>query len=79
MPQCRKLGAIDFVGISLALAGTTSLMLGLTWGGGEYQWASAAVLVSLLVGLAICVAFVLWQWKGPKYPLVPCELRLLPH
>ncbi|CAG9953929.1 unnamed protein product [Clonostachys rosea f. rosea IK726] len=66
-----KLQAIDFTGILLALAGTTSLMLGLTWGGGEYPWNSAAVLASLLAGLAVCVAFVLWQWKGASYPLMP--------
>ncbi|KAK1715328.1 MFS drug transporter [Colletotrichum lupini] len=69
-----KTRAIDFVGIFLALAGTTSLMLGLTWGGGEYPWASAAVLTTLIVGAFICVIFVLWQWKGPKYPLVPLDI-----
>ncbi|KAJ3943021.1 uncharacterized protein N0V96_007254 [Colletotrichum fioriniae] len=60
--------------ILLALAGTTSLMLGLTWGGGEYPWASAAVLSTLLVGAFVCVVFVLWQWKGPRYPLVPLDI-----
>ncbi|KAF5497611.1 Efflux pump dotC [Colletotrichum siamense] len=69
-----KTRAIDVVGILLALAGTTSLMLGLTWGGGEYPWASAAVLTTLLVGFFICVVFVLWQWKGPRYPLVPLDI-----
>ncbi|KAF0323564.1 hypothetical protein GQ607_009245 [Colletotrichum asianum] len=69
-----KTRAIDFVGILLALAGTTSLMLGLTWGGGEYPWASAAVLTTLPVGFFICVVFVLWQWKGPRYPLVPLDI-----
>ncbi|CAH0025314.1 unnamed protein product [Clonostachys rhizophaga] len=69
-----KLQAIDFTGILLALAGTTSLMLGLTWGGGEYPWNSAAVLASLLAGLAVCVAFVLWQWKGASYPLMPVDI-----
>ncbi|KAF4925423.1 Efflux pump dotC [Colletotrichum viniferum] len=69
-----KTRAIDFVGILLALAGTTSLMLGLTWSGGEYPWASAAVLTTLLVGFFICVVFVLWQWKGPRYQLVPLDI-----
>ncbi|EXF79121.1 MFS drug transporter [Colletotrichum fioriniae PJ7] len=69
-----KTKAIDFIGILLALAGTTSLMLGLTWGGGEYPWASAAVLSTLLVGAFVCVVFVLWQWKGPRYPLVPLDI-----
>ncbi|KAF4778345.1 MFS drug transporter [Colletotrichum scovillei] len=69
-----KTRAIDFVGILLALAGTTTLMLGLTWGGGEYPWASVAVLTTLIVGAFICVIFILWQWKGPKHPLVPLDI-----
>lgn len=67
----RKLKAVDFIGILVALAGTIVLMLGLTWGGGEYPWDSAHVIATLIVGFAVCVAFVLWQWKGPRYPLVP--------
>lgn len=66
-----KLKAVDFTGIFLALGGTVVLILGLTWGGGQYPWSSAHVIASLVVGFAVCVAFVLWQWKGPKYPLVP--------
>lgn len=68
----RKVRAIDFIGIVLALAGAVGVMLGLTWGGGEYQWNSPGVLVSIIVGAFVCACFVLWQWKGPKFPLVPC-------
>ena len=70
----RKLKAIDFIGALLALGGTTVLVMGLTWGGAEYPWRSAAVIASLVVGFCVSVAFVLWQWNGPKYPLVPCKL-----
>ncbi|KAL4932333.1 putative MFS drug transporter [Aspergillus undulatus] len=69
-----KLKAIDFVGASLALAGTAVLLLGLNWGGGEYPWNSAHVIVTLIVGFAVCVAFVLWQWKGARYPLMPMHI-----
>ncbi|KAI6778491.1 putative transporter-like protein [Emericellopsis cladophorae] len=69
-----KLKAVDFIGIFLALAGTIVLMLGLTWGGGEHPWNSASVIATLVVGLAVCVGFVLWQWKGPRYPLVPLRI-----
>ena len=67
----RKLKAVDFFGALLALGGTIVLVMGLTWGGGQCPWESAAVIVSLVVGFAVSVAFVLWQWKGPRYPLVP--------
>lgn len=69
-----KLKAVDFTGIILALAGTTVLMLGLTWGGGEYPWSSPAVISTLVIGLVISIVFILWQWKGPRYPLVPLHI-----
>ncbi|KAL2832461.1 major facilitator superfamily domain-containing protein [Aspergillus cavernicola] len=69
-----KLKAIDFVGAALALGGTAVLLLGLTWGGGEYPWDSAHVIATLIVGFAVCVGFVLWQWKGAQYPLVPMHI-----
>ncbi|RDH27402.1 major facilitator superfamily domain-containing protein [Aspergillus welwitschiae] len=66
-----KLKAVDFFGVFLALGGTAVLMLGLTWGGGEYVWKSTHVIATLIVGAAVCVAFVLWEWKGHPYPLIP--------
>lgn len=69
-----KLKAIDFVGAFLALGGTAVLLLGLNWGGGEYPWNSAHVIATLIVGFAICVGFVLWQWKGARIPLVPMHI-----
>ncbi|OGM44015.1 MFS drug transporter [Aspergillus bombycis] len=69
-----KLKAIDFVGAFLALGSTAVLLLGLTWGGGEYPWASAHVIATIVVGFAVAVGFVLWQWKGATYPLVPMHI-----
>ncbi|KAF4451834.1 hypothetical protein F53441_5153 [Fusarium austroafricanum] len=69
-----KLKAVDFLGIFLALAGMTVVILGLTWGGKEYSWNSAQVIATLVVGTAVSIAFVLWQWKGPRYPLIPLHI-----
>ncbi|PWY77911.1 MFS drug transporter [Aspergillus eucalypticola CBS 122712] len=69
-----KLKAVDFFGVFLALGGTAVLVLGLTWGGGEYVWKSAHVIATLVVGFAVCVAFVLWEWKGHPYPLIPMHI-----
>ncbi|ORY61523.1 major facilitator superfamily domain-containing protein [Pseudomassariella vexata] len=69
-----KFKAIDFIGVVLTLAGVPVFMLGLTWGGSEYPWNSSAVIATLVVGFFLCVVFVLWQWKGPKYPLVPLHI-----
>ncbi|KAI0160049.1 MFS general substrate transporter [Hypoxylon sp. FL1284] len=69
-----KLKAVDFLGIALTLSGVSVLMLGLTWGGSEYPWDSAAVITTLVLGSMLCVAFVFWQWRGPRYPLVPLHI-----
>ncbi|PHH74771.1 hypothetical protein CDD82_4791 [Ophiocordyceps australis] len=69
-----KLKAVDFLGIFLAFAGMTIVILGLTWGGREYEWDSAHVIATLVVGFVVSAAFVLWQWKGPRYPLVPLHI-----
>lgn len=72
----RKLLAIDFFGVVLALAGSTLLVLALTWAGGEYAWGSAHVIATLVVGFIIMATFVLWQWKGTKVPLVTREFTI---
>ncbi|KAI0596545.1 permease of the major facilitator superfamily [Biscogniauxia sp. FL1348] len=69
-----KLKAVDFVGVLLALAGTSILLLGLTWGGAEYPWESAHVIATIVIGIVVSIAFILWQWKGPRYPLVPLHI-----
>ncbi|RGP60402.1 hypothetical protein FLONG3_10868 [Fusarium longipes] len=69
-----KLKAVDFLGIVLALSGMTVVILGLTWGGKEYAWNSTQVISTLVIGTAVSIAFMLWQWKGPKYPLIPLHI-----
>ncbi|PLN76942.1 MFS drug transporter [Aspergillus taichungensis] len=69
-----KLRAVDFFGAVLALGSTAVFLLGLTWGGGEYAWNSAHVIATLVVGFAVGVGFVLWQWKGAAFPLVPMHI-----
>jgi hypothetical protein len=70
-----KVKAVDWTGALIALGGTSVLILGLTWGGGEYSWGSVHVISTLVVGCVVSAAFGLWQWKGTKYPLVPRRSR----
>ncbi|KAJ5273509.1 hypothetical protein N7478_008634 [Penicillium angulare] len=69
-----KIKAIDFFGAFLALGGTSVLIMGLTWGGGQYAWDSTHVVATLVIGIVVCIAFVLWQWKGAAVPLVPLKI-----
>lgn len=48
--------------------------MALTWAGIEHSWTSAAVLAPLIIGLAGLVAFVLFDAKIAKEPLIPFKL-----
>ncbi|KAF7568065.1 ProP, Permease major facilitator superfamily [Pyrenophora tritici-repentis] len=70
----QKVAAIDFFGVFLALAGSTLLVLSLTWAGGEYKWESVQVICNLAAGIIISASFICWQWKGTTIPLIPMEI-----
>ncbi|KAF8168672.1 MFS drug transporter [Mycena galopus ATCC 62051] len=67
----QKLARIDFVGSLLILLASVLLVLSLTWASGSYQWQDPHVVAPLVVGVAISVAFVLWEWKVPAFPVIP--------
>ncbi|KAL9131146.1 MAG: hypothetical protein Q9217_000847 [Psora testacea] len=57
---------IDFVGGFLSISGM-------------YPWSSAHVLAPLLIGFFLLFAFVIWEWKGAKYPMFPARLKQNPR
>ncbi|KAJ2808627.1 hypothetical protein H4R20_000761 [Coemansia guatemalensis] len=72
-----KLKRIDFVGIATLMAGIVMLQLGLTWGGQDFPWKSAAVIVSLILAVILLVIFVLLEWRFSIEPIMP--LRIFQH
>ena len=52
----------------------TLLLVALQAGGYDHPWTSAYVLCTLLIGVALIAAFIYWEWKVAKYPMVPKEL-----
>ena len=48
--------------------------LGLSWAGGEFAWNSAHVLATLCVGAFLIGIFLLWEWKGHHFPLMPLKI-----
>ncbi|KAJ6260058.1 Efflux pump FUS6 [Drechslerella dactyloides] len=57
----EKLSVIDYGGITLFLTGACLLILGLLWGGADYKWASAAVLVPIVVGTLLICGFLYYE------------------
>jgi hypothetical protein len=49
-------------------------LVGLTAGGFTHPWSSAYVLCTMLIGFALVVLFVAWEWKVAKVPMIPREL-----
>ncbi|ATZ53302.1 hypothetical protein BCIN_09g01740 [Botrytis cinerea B05.10] len=70
---------IDFVGGFLSIVGLLLFVAGLLWGGYQYPWASAHVLVPLILGVAFIVAFCFWEVYGAKNPMFPARLRKEPR
>lgn len=57
-----RLATIDFGGQLLFLLGLGLLVLGFTWAGSTYAWDSPAVLVTLVVGAVLTVAWLVYEW-----------------
>lgn len=65
----------DFVGIFLFVAGCVLFLIGLSWGGTTYPWASAQTLCTLLIGAVVIAAFVVWEvYFCTVPPLMPGRL-----
>ncbi|KAL2759765.1 hypothetical protein ACRALDRAFT_1026476 [Sodiomyces alcalophilus JCM 7366] len=59
----HRLKTIDVGGQVLSIFGFGLLILGFTWAGASYGWASAAVLVPLITGVLLIAAFVWWEYE----------------
>jgi EmrB/QacA subfamily drug resistance transporter len=65
--------AVDYLGAALLAAGTTSLLLGLVWGGQQYAWGSLEVVGTLVAAVVLLAAFVLVERRAPE-PILPYDL-----
>ncbi|KAN0107400.1 MFS general substrate transporter [Russula decolorans] len=72
----EKLSKMDIIGNILVTGSTTSVVVGLTWGGVQYPWSSARVLFPLIIGLLGLCVFVIYEIYFCKPPVVPIVLRM---
>ncbi|KAJ2058047.1 hypothetical protein GGI17_005279 [Coemansia sp. S146] len=70
----EKLKRIDFLGVVTIVAGIVLLQLGLTWGGQEYPWKSAPVIVTIILGVVVLICFGFIEAKIPPEPIMPVHL-----
>lgn len=66
----------DGIGLILLAASLALMLIPLTLGGGsKSKWAQAQQIAPLAVGLVVALpSFLLWQWKGARYPIIPFRL-----
>ncbi|KAK6849425.1 hypothetical protein PG995_013258 [Apiospora arundinis] len=77
--QREVLASIDYVGGFLSTAGLTLFLAALTWGGNQYAWDSVHVVVPLVLGIVLIIAFVYWEVRGAKTPMFPRRLWANPR
>ncbi|OAL21416.1 hypothetical protein AYO20_11381 [Fonsecaea nubica] len=65
---------VDYVGAFLSITGVILFLVALQSGGSSHPWKSAYVLCMLFIGAALIFGFVMWEWKGATYPMVPRDL-----
>ncbi|KAJ6476037.1 Mfs1.2 [Mycena vitilis] len=70
----EKLRRMDWIGNGLIISSTSSAIIGLTWGGVQYSWSSAQVLVPIILGLCGIIGFFVYETRVAAYPLVPYAL-----
>ncbi|SFK80978.1 MDR family MFS transporter [Methylorubrum salsuginis] len=73
LPRRERRHSVDYPGAALLVVSSTSLMLGLSWGGVRDPWASAPVLGLLGFGLLSAAAFVA-RLATAAEPLIPLSV-----
>jgi len=73
-PLLEGLKAIDWIGSLLVVGATLMFLFGLQYGGETYPWDSATVVCLIVFGVFTFAIFILYEWKVPKYPVMPLGL-----
>ena len=62
---------IDWGGAFLSITGVTLFLVGLQYGGYEVPWTDAKALAPLIVGIILIIAFPVYEYFVPEYPMAP--------
>ncbi|CAB4897826.1 MAG: DHA2 family efflux MFS transporter permease subunit [Actinobacteria bacterium] len=73
VPAQRVQHKIDYIGAVLMVAGVSTLLLLVEWGGSRYAWGSSTIL-SMIAASFILLATFIWHETRTEEPLVPMSL-----
>jgi hypothetical protein len=65
---------LDWAGIALYGIGMVLTLMGIAFGGKTFPWKSAAVIVTIVMGLLSFVVLGFWEWKGARNPFFAHEM-----
>lgn len=74
----KGLKQFDYLGTFLFTAGTVVLLLAVTFGGSEYHWGSAPVILCFVLGGLTLIAFGIWNFRFSKNQIIPTDLVTIP-
>lgn len=74
-----KLAKIDYLGTFLLVSGLVLVLLGLTFGGVDFPWDSATVIVCFVLGGILVVVFSVWNFKYSRNPIIIKEIITTPQ
>ncbi|TDI93407.1 MAG: DHA2 family efflux MFS transporter permease subunit [Chloroflexi bacterium] len=72
-PDAKRTGParkIDWVGAALIVLAIVPVLLGLSWGGNQFEWSSPQVISALVIGGVMAIVFVLYESRIPN-PILP--------
>jgi ATP/ADP translocase len=70
----QKLKQTDWMGAFLFIGSFTSFLIGLSFGGVQHPWSSAATLAPLIVGVTGIAVFLGWQFHKKPHSLLPMSI-----
>lgn len=70
----EKLARVDWTGSAIFIGSTTSLLIGITWGGVMYPWDSWRTLVPITIGAVAIFGFIVYETFLPTNPMIPLEI-----
>jgi hypothetical protein len=59
----QKILRVDWLGSFLFIGGTTSFLIGVSWGGIQYKWTSVNTIVPILGGLFGVILSCVWETR----------------
>ncbi|UZJ55730.1 hypothetical protein CBS101457_005050 [Exobasidium rhododendri] len=70
----KKIAQMDWAGNVAIIASLCCLTLALTWGGTRFNWVSAPILITLILGVLLFISFFIYEFRYAKHATIPSTI-----